>query len=156
MSSFNTGSGVCLRITPRALCTNLKKKLNMSDKLRASHILVKHQGSRRLSSWRDPSGEEIRARTVEEAVSKLQELRKVRTLSSQLTVQEILSEKTTFAEVAQHLSDCGSAQDGGDLGWFGPGEMYQEFEDATRALAVGQISGVVHTGSGAHLILRTG
>lgn len=62
----------------------------------------------------------------------------------------------SFAQVAQEVSDCGSAQDGGDLGWFGPGEMQQEFEDGTRALAVGEVSQVVHTGSGAHIIWRTG
>ncbi|KAL3917018.1 MAG: hypothetical protein SGPRY_006577, partial [Prymnesium sp.] len=38
---------------------------------RASHILVKHAGSRRLSSWRDPEGKEIRKRTLEEATALL-------------------------------------------------------------------------------------
>ena len=52
-------------------------------------------------------------------------------------------------------SDCGSAQSGGDLDFFGRGAMQKPFEDATFALAVGQMSGIVDTDSGVHIILRT-
>ena len=45
---------------------------------------------------------------------------------------------------------------GGDLGWFTAGYMQQEFEDATLALAVDELSDVVATASGLHLIQRTG
>ena len=45
---------------------------------------------------------------------------------------------------------------GGDLGWFTAGYMQQEFEDAVMELEVGQLSGIVETASGLHLILRTG
>eukprot|EP01127_Copromyxa_protea_P004874 TRINITY_DN146_c0_g1_i2.p1 TRINITY_DN146_c0_g1~~TRINITY_DN146_c0_g1_i2.p1 ORF type:complete len:105 (-),score=25.10 TRINITY_DN146_c0_g1_i2:223-513(-) len=86
----------------------------MSGQLRASHILIKHEGSRRLSSWKDPMGERIRETTKEEAVNQLLALRK-----------EIDGKADKFEEVAKDVSDCGSAQDGGDLGWFGPGEMYE-------------------------------
>ena len=60
-----------------------------------------------------------------------------------------------FAEMAQARSDCGSFQQGGDLGEFGPGAMMKPFEDAVRALQVGQISGIVETDSGSHIIMRT-
>jgi hypothetical protein len=43
-----------------------------SEEVRASHILIKHQGSRRLASWRDPDGSEIKNRTREQAVTTLQ------------------------------------------------------------------------------------
>lgn len=61
-----------------------------------------------------------------------------------------------FAALAYHRSDCGSFQNGGDLGEFGPGEMQAPFEAATKALKPGQLSGMVETDSGLHIIYRTG
>lgn len=52
-------------------------------------------------------------------------------------------------------SDCSSAKAGGDLGFFGRGQMQKPFEDATFALPVGGLSGIVQTESGTHIILRT-
>ena len=52
-------------------------------------------------------------------------------------------------------SDCGSAQDGGDLGFFEHGQMMPAFEEATAALPVGGMSPLVDTDSGTHIILRT-
>lgn len=58
--------------------------------------------------------------------------------------------------VAAYLfSDCSSARSGGDLGFFGKGQMQKPFEDNTYALQVGQLSDIVSTDSGKHLILRT-
>ncbi|CAN0435602.1 unnamed protein product, partial [Hapterophycus canaliculatus] len=48
------------------------------------------------------------------------------------------------------------ARSGGDLGGFGEGQRRGPFEDATRSLRVGEISSVVDTDSGVHIILRTG
>ena len=59
-----------------------------------------------------------------------------------------------FAELASVHSDCSSHAQGGDLGRFGPGQMQKPFEDATYALNVGQISDIISTDSGVHLILR--
>lgn len=52
-------------------------------------------------------------------------------------------------------SDCSSARSGGDLGTFGRGQMQRPFEDAAFALPVGQLSSIVDTDSGVHLVLRT-
>ena len=61
-----------------------------------------------------------------------------------------------FADIARANSTCGSAPQGGDLGWFGRGQMVPEFEKATYALADGQISTPVQTKFGWHIIKKHG
>eukprot|EP00299_Pterocystis_sp_00344_P012143 c5787_g1_i4.p1 GENE.c5787_g1_i4~~c5787_g1_i4.p1 ORF type:complete len:119 (-),score=23.73 c5787_g1_i4:172-528(-) len=115
--------------------------------VRASHLLVKHSGSRRPQSWRDPTGEQITKRSKAEAINILQAYR-----------QQILADSDPvekFAALASEVSDCSSARNGGDLGNFGRGDMQKPFEDATYALKVGQFSDIVETDSGVHIILRT-
>ncbi|KAM7251634.1 hypothetical protein ACFE04_023517 [Oxalis oulophora] len=115
-----------------------------TDKVKASHILIKHQGSRRKASWKDPEGRVINNTTRDSAVSQLQAIR-----------EDILSGKANFEDVATRVSDCSSAKRGGDLGPFGRGQMQKPFEEATFGLKVGEISGIVETDSGAHIIKRT-
>jgi peptidyl-prolyl cis-trans isomerase SurA len=58
-----------------------------------------------------------------------------------------------FGELAKASSDDpGSAQRGGDLGWFGRRAMVKPFEDAAYALSPGQVSDVVRTSFGFHII----
>jgi peptidyl-prolyl cis-trans isomerase C len=57
-----------------------------------------------------------------------------------------------FAEVAREVSTDGSARQGGDLGWFGPGVMIPEFEETVRNLAPGQVSEPLQTRFGWHLV----
>ena len=116
----------------------------MSGNVRASHLLIKHSGSRRLSSWKDPNGDAIKQRSKEQAIQQLTTLR-----------EQIVSGQHTFEELATQYSDCSSAAKGGDLGPFGRGQMQKPFEDATYALNVGEMSGVVDTDSGVHIIKRT-
>ncbi|KAL2552707.1 Peptidyl-prolyl cis-trans isomerase Pin1 [Forsythia ovata] len=116
-----------------------------SEKVRASHILIKHQGSRRKASWKDPEGRVISATTRDDAVSQLKDLR-----------VDIVSGKASFSDVASRYSDCSSAKRGGDLGSFGRGQMQKPFEEATYALKVGEMSDIVDTDSGVHIITRTG
>ncbi|MFC2099297.1 peptidylprolyl isomerase [Candidatus Bipolaricaulota bacterium] len=74
--------------------------------------------------------------------------------------QEVLEDLVAggrFADVAQARStDTGNADRGGDLGWFGRGELMDAaFDDAAFALDVGHLSRVVETRFGFHLILVT-
>ncbi|EDW29758.1 GL14862 [Drosophila persimilis] len=103
------------------------------------HLLVKHKGSRRPSSWR----EQHITRTKEEAQLLLEVYR-----------NKIVQQETTFEELARSYSDCSSAKRGGDLGKFGRGQMQPPFEKAAFALNVGQLSGIVDTDSGLHIIQR--
>lgn len=67
-----------------------------------------------------------------------------------------LNEGADFAELAkEHSKDPGSAQNGGDLGFFGRGEMVPEFEEAAFSLEVGEMSGVVESEHGYHIIKVT-
>ena len=59
-----------------------------------------------------------------------------------------------FPKYALERSDCSSFKENGDLGFFGPGMMQQAFEEAAFALQPGQMSGIVSTDSGYHLIYR--
>jgi NIMA-interacting peptidyl-prolyl cis-trans isomerase 1 len=67
-----------------------------------------------------------------------------------------IKDGASFADLARENSDCSSARNGGDLGFFGKGQMQKPFEEATFALQINEMSGPVDTGSGVHVILRTG
>jgi len=110
------------------------------SQVQCSHILVKHSGSRRPSSWREANI----TRSKDEAIQILKGY-----------IADIDSGKQSFQDIASKYSDCSSASKGGDLGPFGRGQMQKPFEDASFALKVDEMSGIVDTDSGVHIIKRT-
>jgi foldase protein PrsA len=71
-------------------------------------------------------------------------------------VKQKLDAGEKFEDVAKKYSkDTASAQNGGDLGWFGTGQMYPEFEKAAYALKVNEISQPVKSEVGYHIIQKT-
>jgi len=72
-------------------------------------------------------------------------------------IKKKLDEGADFAELAAEYSkDTGSAENGGQLGYFGRGKMVEEFENAAFSMEVGQISDPVKTKYGYHIIKVTG
>lgn len=106
-----------------------KDKFAQGEERRASHILI--------------SAEKI---GKEKAKAKAEEL-----------LKEIRKTPAAFADLAkQNSDDPGSAAKGGDLGFFGHGMMVKPFEEAAFALKDGEVSNVVESDFGFHIIKLTG
>jgi len=99
------------------------------EERRARHILIK-------SEREQPAAERAKARAKAEQL-----------------LQQLKAKPGEFAALARANSDdTGSAAEGGELGFFGRGAMVKPFEDAVYALKPGEMSGVVETDFGYHLI----
>jgi len=78
----------------------------------------------------------------------------VKTEKELTTVLERLKKGEKFSAIAKDVSLCPSKKRGGDLGTFGRGQMVKEFEKVAFSLDKGQISGIVKTQFGYHVIKR--
>jgi peptidyl-prolyl cis-trans isomerase C len=106
------------------------EQFQQPEQIRASHILFKVEPT-------DP--EDVKAQKKAEAEGVLAELK----------------QGGDFAQLATQHSACPSSQRGGDLGYFGRGRMVQPFEDAAFSLSVGEMTDVVETRFGYHIIKLT-
>jgi peptidyl-prolyl cis-trans isomerase C len=100
--------------------------------VRASHILVKT----------DDEDSKAKARAKIDAIRAQ--------IMGEINVEQ------AFADAARENSDCPSGKEGGDLGWFGPGQMVPEFDKAAFEMKVDEISDVVETQFGYHILRKTG
>lgn len=78
-------------------------------------------------------------------------------VKNETTAKEVLdklSKGESFAKLAEGYSLDGSRKRGGDLGFFGRGAMVREFDSAAFALQKGQVSGIIKTQFGYHIIKR--
>lgn len=135
---FNLSARNTLKYVFRELPTAAAK--NETNEIECKHLLVKHSGSRRPSSHR----EEKILRSKSEARESLEKYKR-----------KIESGEADFDELAHKYSDCSSYKKGGSLGKFGRGVMQKPFEEAAFALKVGEMSDIVDTDSGLHIIMRT-
>lgn len=102
-------------------------KFKQGDSVRASHILI---------------GVEQNATAAD----------KQKAREKALKLRNDLAAGADFATLAKDNSTCPSSQKGGDLGYFGKGQMVQPFEQAAFALKPGEVSDVVETQFGYHII----
>ncbi len=130
-TTFNGQRILTYRMNWDANETNEVEKFLPSLEVKASHILITMQENA----------------TEEERKQKLLKI-------EQLQAKALSGDN--FAVLAKENSDCPSGKEGGDLGWFGKGNMVKPFEDAAFSLDVGEMSDVVETRFGYHLIYLTG
>jgi len=131
-------------VKSRASRWQVPKKAPEPQHIRASHILIKHRDVKNPVSKGQGRKEQPIERSFEEALKALEEIR-----------SEIGNDAVKFAELAKSQSDCNSWERGGDLGKFVRHKMHKEFSDAAFELDVNEISGVIASPSGLHIILRT-
>jgi len=112
-----------------------RDKFRTPEQVRASHILITPKPS-------DPNTDPNKAKA--QAKAEAQEL-----------LKQIKSGTADFATLAKEHSNCSSASRGGDLGFFGRGKMVPAFEQVAFALKPGQVSDVVETRFGYHVITVT-
>jgi peptidyl-prolyl cis-trans isomerase D len=104
-----------------------EQEFTRSEQVRARHILIEVD--------EEASDEEVKKarQEIEEAATRLEQ-------------------GADFAQLAREISEAPSADQGGDLGWFGRNSMVEAFEEAAFALEPGEISDPVRTKFGFHLI----
>ena len=107
------------------------EKFKVPEQIRASHILITP------AATGDPNEEKAKART------------KIEALLAQI------KDGADFAELARANSSCPSAADGGDLNFFPRGKTTPAFEKVAFGLKVGELSDIVETDYGFHIIKVT-
>jgi parvulin-like peptidyl-prolyl isomerase len=116
-------------------------KIDPSElEVRARHILLKVKDPKAPAPPKDTKPQDLPLPDAE-AKAKIEKI-----------LTEAKAKGADFAALARKYSQDTSASSGGDLGWFGQGRMVPEFEKAAFALQPGQISGVVKSPFGYHII----
>ena len=107
----------------------------MTDKIKASHILIMHNESRdsRSDITKDKAKKNI-----------------------DLIYKSVVDGEITFGDAAVKHSDCSSAESGGDLGEFGKGMMVKSFEDVAFSLKIDEVSKPFESEFGYHIVKRQG
>jgi len=125
-----------IKVTPeevKAWYDGHKDKYQQAEERRASHILI-------TADAKGPADARAKAKAKAEEI-----------------LAQVKAAPADFAKLAkQNSQDPGSADNGGDLGFFGRGMMVKSFEDAVFAMKEGEVSPVVESDFGYHVIKLTG
>lgn len=104
-----------------------KQDYKIPEQVNAAHILIK---------VKEGANEQEEKATFEKAEGLLKKIK----------------EGADFSQLAKENSECPSSSKGGELGYFSKGQMIPEFEEVVFSLKVGEISGIVKTKFGYHII----
>ena len=143
LKSALEASGLTLADLKEDIETNIKIEKLMAEDIEITEDEVKSYYEENKSNFDTPESIEVSHILVEDKE----------------TAQEILDKLKAgedFAELAKEYStDTATAEKGGELGFITSGEMVEEFEKAAFALKVGEISDIVKTDYGYHIIKAT-
>ncbi|MFA7662708.1 MAG: protein translocase subunit SecD [Patescibacteria group bacterium] len=114
--------------------TGVNREIKNEKEVKASHILISYSGAEKSQA----------TRTKKEAEDLAKEI-----------LAKAKADGADFAALARENSDDSSAAEGGDLGFFKKGQMTKNFEDAAFAMSKDQVSDVVETEFGYHIIKMT-
>ncbi|MBI5788225.1 MAG: peptidylprolyl isomerase [Candidatus Schekmanbacteria bacterium] len=107
-----------------------QEMFKMPEQVKASHILIKVE----------PAADEAEKTAAHKKIEQ---------------IQERVKKGEDFAALAKEVSQCPSAEQGGDLGYFGRGRMVKPFEDTAFSINKDQVSDIITSDFGYHLIKVT-
>ena len=139
---FGTDENVLKEYLAKFKANGNKPVVGPNGEVRVSHLLIKNNTSRKPKSWKSPDGITL---SRDESIAILKQ-----------HLARILNGEIKLSELAQTESDCSSPSQGGDLGYFGKGKMQPKFEETAFGLHLGEISDIIETDSGVHILQRTG
>jgi peptidyl-prolyl cis-trans isomerase C len=143
-----TKMGDSADILRKRIVKNLKLRNFVNGKFFATSAVSDEDAEKYYNQYpeRFNKGEEVRASHI---------LFNPEDKETALTVHELLLSGSDFAQLAKEHSQCPSGRDGGDLGFFDRGKMVPEFEQAAFETEKGEISDLVETQFGYHIIKVT-
>ncbi len=141
-----------VKITPEAIRAYYEanqKKFELPEQVKVEYVVLSAATMQGLV--------QLPAEEVQKAVDAANKVRNEAKGRADLILAEVRKDPTRFADLAREKSDdTGSKVNGGDLGFLGRGAMVKPFEDAVFHMKVGEISGLVESDFGFHIIKLMG
>ena len=139
--------------TVKAFYEENRKQFEIPQQIRAEYAVLSLDA---IANMQSVEAKEVDKRYEEEVAGRVRQRKEARAKAEQLLAQ-LKAAPEKFAELArEHSQDPGSAARGGDLDYFGRGAMVKPFEEAVFRLKEGQMSGIVETEFGYHIIRLSG